>query len=261
MIELFWIGGPFFMLPLLLASIAVVTIAIVRFRSFQAATVNYDDFLEEMKTTVAEDGIAGGIELAEQVPGPVAATWTAGLQSARQPLQILRDRMDSVAIAEIQRLERYLPVVSVVAQVAPLIGILGTVWGMIDAFDGMAGGLATGVGVNGEIIADGIGRALTTTAAGLAVAISATFSITGSATKWICSPMTSNVPERIWSTFSISSLLARPQRRLHRSRPPKRPPDVDPQGAQTSTQGPHPNGEMFWLPCLMSSFCSSSFCW
>lgn len=174
MIELFWIGGPFFMLPLLLASIAVVTIAIVRFRSFQAATVNYDDFLEEMKTTVAEDGIAGGIELAEQVPGPVAATWTAGLQSARQPLQILRDRMDSVAIAEIQRLERYLPVVSVVAQVAPLIGILGTVWGMIDAFDGMAGGLATGVGVNGEIIADGIGRALTTTAAGLAVAIPAT---------------------------------------------------------------------------------------
>ena len=174
MIELFWIGGPFFMTPLLVASIAVLTIAIVRFRSFQAATIDYDDFLEEMNATVAEDGIAGGIELAEQVPGPVAATWTAGLHAARQPLQILRDRMDSVAISEIQRLERYLPVVSVVAQVAPLIGILGTVWGMIDAFDGMAGGLATGVGVNGEIIANGIGRALTTTAAGLAVAIPAT---------------------------------------------------------------------------------------
>ena len=174
MIELFWIGGPLFMMPLLLASIAVLTVAIERYRSFKAASINYDDFLEEMTASVASDGIAGGTELAEQVPGPVAATWTAGLQASRQPLQIIREKMDSIAIAEIQRLERFLPLVRVVAQVAPLVGILGTVWGMIDAFEGMAGGLATGVGVNGEIIADGIGRALTTTAAGLAVAIPAT---------------------------------------------------------------------------------------
>ncbi|OUU26562.1 MAG: hypothetical protein CBC13_00090 [Planctomycetia bacterium TMED53] len=174
MIELFWIGGPFFMVPLLIASIAVLTVAIERIRSFRAATTDYDDFLEEMTSTIASDGISAGVDLADQIPGPVAATWSVGLQSARQPLQIIREKMDSTAIAEIQRLERFLPLVSVVAQVAPLIGILGTVWGMIDAFEGMAGGLATGVGVNGEIIADGIGRALTTTAAGLAVAIPAT---------------------------------------------------------------------------------------
>ena len=174
MIELFWIGGPFFMVPLLLGSLAVVTIAIERFRRFRAAEIQYDDFVEEMEQSISQDGLSGGAQFADQVPGPVAAIWSAGLHASRLPLQIMREKMDSVAITEIQRLERYLPLVSVVAQVAPLIGILGTVWGMIDAFDGMAAGLASGVGVNGEVIANGIGRALVTTAAGLAVAIPAT---------------------------------------------------------------------------------------
>jgi len=157
MIELFWIGGPFFMVPLLLGSFAVVTIAIERFRRFRAAEIQYDDFVEEMEQSISQDGLSGGAEFADQVPGPVAAIWSAGLHASRLPLQIMREKMDSVAITEIQRLERYLPL-----------------WGMIDAFDGMAAGLASGVGVNGELIANGIGRALVTTAAGLAVAIPAT---------------------------------------------------------------------------------------
>jgi len=66
------------------------------------------------------------------------------------------------------------PQVEVVAQVAPLVGILGTVWGMIIAFGGMALGLAAGVGLDGERLTEGISRALVTTGAGLAVAIPAT---------------------------------------------------------------------------------------
>jgi len=62
----------------------------------------------------------------------------------------------------------------VIAQVAPLIGILGTVWGMISSFEGVAGGLASGIGIDGELLASGIGQALVTTAFGLAVAIPAT---------------------------------------------------------------------------------------
>lgn len=174
MIELFWVGGPFFMLPLLAGSVLVVTIAIERFRRFRRASVDYDWFLSEIRKAMLKDGPRAGIELADQFPGPIAAAWSAGLGAHRLPLPVLRERMDSVSIAEVQRLEKFLPIVGVIAQVAPLIGILGTVWGMISSFEGVAGGLASGIGIDGELLASGIGQALVTTAFGLAVAIPAT---------------------------------------------------------------------------------------
>ncbi|MEE2890280.1 MAG: MotA/TolQ/ExbB proton channel family protein [Planctomycetota bacterium] len=174
MIELFWVGGPLFMLPLLLGSVLVVTIAIERFLRFRLAKIDYDEFLSEMQEAMESGGVATAIELAEETPGPVASAWSAGLKNHRVPLPILREKMDSVSIAEVQRLERFLPLVSVIAQVAPLIGILGTVWGMIGSFEGVAGGLSSGSGVDGELLAKGIGQALVTTALGLAVAIPAT---------------------------------------------------------------------------------------
>ncbi|MEE2889264.1 MAG: MotA/TolQ/ExbB proton channel family protein [Planctomycetota bacterium] len=174
MIELFWVGGPFFMLPLLLGSVLVVTIAIERFLRFRRAEIDYDRFLVDMRSEMESDGVEAGIELAEETPGPIARAWSAGLSHHRLPLPILREKMDSVSIAEVQRLERFLPLVSVIAQVAPLIGILGTVWGMIGSFEGVAGGLSSGGGIDGELLASGIGQALVTTALGLAVAIPAT---------------------------------------------------------------------------------------
>ena len=134
MIELFWVGGPFFMLPLLAGSVLVVTIAIERYRRFRRASVDYDWFLSEIRKAMLKDGPRAGIELADQFPGPIAAAWSAGLGAHRLPLPVLRERMDSVSIAEVQRLEKFLPIVGGIAQGASLIGILGTVWGMIVAF-------------------------------------------------------------------------------------------------------------------------------
>ncbi len=174
MIELFWVGGPLFMIPLILGSMAVGTVAIERYRRFRLAHVDYDGFFAEIKESIDSGGVASAIDMAEATPGPIAAAWSAGLQSHRLPLPVLREKMDSVSIAEVQRLERFLPLVSVIAQVAPLVGILGTVWGMIGSFEGVAGGLSSGSGVDGELLASGIGQALVTTALGLAVAIPAT---------------------------------------------------------------------------------------
>ncbi|HIC22271.1 MAG: hypothetical protein COB10_05790 [Planctomycetota bacterium] len=174
MIELFWVGGPVFMLPLIVGSVLVVTIAIERFLRFRRANIDYDRFLSEMRPAMESGGVQAGIELADGTPGPIAQAWSAGLRNHRLPLPILREKMDSVSIAEVQRLERFLPLVSVIAQVAPLIGILGTVWGMIGSFEGVAGGLSSGSGVDGELLASSIGQALVTTALGLAVAIPAT---------------------------------------------------------------------------------------
>ncbi|HIA27582.1 MAG TPA: MotA/TolQ/ExbB proton channel family protein [Planctomycetes bacterium] len=153
---------------------AVITIAIERVWRFRQARIDYDQFRQEIDKVVHSDGLGAAIESAGQVPGPVARVWQTGLESTRLPLPLLREKIEAVAIVEVERLERHLPVLSVIAQVAPLIGILGTVWGMIHAFEGVAGGLALGAGVNGELLAEGIGQALVTTAAGLAVAIPAT---------------------------------------------------------------------------------------
>ena len=174
MITLFFRGGILFMLPLLLASIAVITIAIERIWKFRQARIDYDQFRQQIEDAMRSDGLPAAIQVSRQVPGPVARVWQTGLESTRLPLQLLREKMEAVSIVEVERLERHLPVLSVIAQVAPLVGILGTVWGMIHAFEGVAGGLALGAGVDGELLAEGIGQALVTTAAGLAVAIPAT---------------------------------------------------------------------------------------
>lgn len=174
MITLFFRGGILFMLPLLLASIAVITIAIERIWRFRQAKIDYDQFRQQIEDARRSDGLAGVIEVASEVPGPVARVWQTGLESTRLPLPLMREKMEAVSIVEVDRLERHLPILSVIAQVAPLVGILGTVWGMIHAFEGVAGGLALGAGVDGELLAAGIGQALVTTAAGLAVAIPAT---------------------------------------------------------------------------------------
>jgi len=175
MIDLFLQGGPFFMLPLLAASIGVIAIAIERVVRYRAAEVDPADLREAIAEAITEEGLPGGIRCAESVPGPVARVWSEGLRHAQLPLPLLRERLEGAATSELARLERHLPHLDIVAQLAPLIGILGTVWGMMAAFRGIAGGLAAGSGIDGETLTGGIAQALITTGAGLVVAIPAAF--------------------------------------------------------------------------------------
>ena len=173
MIELILHGGPF-MVPLFIASVGVIAVAIERSVHYRRATVDGNTILVELETAIRDGGIDAARDVAEQIPGPAARVWSEGLAHSQLPLPLLRERLDGVASAEITRLERHLPPLEVVAQVAPLIGILGTVWGMVTAFGGVAGGLGQGIGVDGEQLTSGIAMALVTTGAGLAVAIPAT---------------------------------------------------------------------------------------
>ena len=76
-LEFFVRGGLPFMLPLLLASVAVIAFALDRVLRFRNAWVNYDDFLETVKETIEERGIAAAKEEIAQIPGPVARAWPA----------------------------------------------------------------------------------------------------------------------------------------------------------------------------------------
>lgn len=158
------------MAPLFLASITIVAITIERVLRYRRAEVDYDAFVAEVEQQLAS-GVREAREVTAGVPGPVARVWDEGLKASRHPLPILRERMEVAAIQEVTRLERFLPHLGVIAQVAPLVGILGTVWGMIISFQGVETGLAIGAGIHGEQLAGGIWKALITTGAGLLVAI------------------------------------------------------------------------------------------
>ena len=173
MIDFFVRGGLAFMLPLLAASLLVVAIAIDRFRHLQRAYVDYDQFVGSVRGRLERGGLRPAIQEASDTPGPVARLWEEGLRMARLPFPLIRERMESVAVQELSRLERRMHWLSITGQLAPLIGILGTVWGMIGSFQVVEGGLALGRGIQGEVLAGGIWQALITTAAGLFVAIPA----------------------------------------------------------------------------------------
>lgn len=202
MIELFLRGGLVFMLPLLGASIVVVAIAIERTIRFRRARLAYDPFLFEMRRVIHQQGVAAARHLAETTPGPVARVWREGLLAHRLPLPLIRERMEAIALQETARLERHLSHLSILGQVAPLVGILGTVWGMIATFRVLEGGLGAGGGIEGALLVGGIWQALITTVGGLVVAIPALL-----VHHWLCTRVDGFLEEMERSIADLVSCL------------------------------------------------------
>ena len=170
--------GGWMMLPLLVCSIALVAVVIDRVRAFRAAAK-----LDPLKTraAVAEALRAGDLNKAAAVcendEGPVAAVMLAGVQR----LQRMREQgksageieagvtkaMEDYAPKAINGLEKRLGAMVLIASVSPLIGMCGTVTGMINSFSVMA----EAAGLDPGAVAGGISEALITTAAGLIIAI------------------------------------------------------------------------------------------
>jgi biopolymer transport protein ExbB len=95
----------------------------------------------------------------------------AGLANSKHGREIMKECIEEAASRVIHELERYLNALGSIAAMAPLLGLLGTVFGMIEIFSGFTDGGMT----NTSALASGIGKALITTAAGLIVAIPAVF--------------------------------------------------------------------------------------
>ena len=170
-LELLLKGG-FVMIPIGLCSIVVVAVAV-------------DRFIRLRRRRVAPPGLARGLRdilrqpqkplesalehLDDHPPGPLCDILRASVHQIPHGPQSVEKALDDAAAREAGRMRRSLRPLSAVAQLAPLLGLLGTVYGMITAFQAAA---AAGVG-KGEQLASGIYEALLTTAAGLTVAIPA----------------------------------------------------------------------------------------
>ena len=159
-------GGPV-MLQLLALSILALTVAFWRWMALRNATRHSASFMSELRERVAAGDIPGAIAACDRFDGPVAAIVKAGLLRVGRPKDEIELSLQDASAHELAELERGLPILATVAMVAPLLGFLGTVTGMINSFEALAA-----VGLNNPAaVASGISEALITTAAGLIIAI------------------------------------------------------------------------------------------
>ena len=162
--------GGIFMYPLLFFSVLAATVAIERFIVFTKAKINVNEFLTKIrKALLVNRNVKEAIKVCEQNKGPVASVMKAGLLRYGHPREDIEKTIENAALYELDRLEKRLGVLATTANVAPMLGFLGTVAGMIKSFATLAEQGLT----NPAAVAVGISEALITTATGLIIAIPA----------------------------------------------------------------------------------------
>ena len=152
---------------ILLLSVAAVAVILERAVYLIKTREDTGGLLEEVKKALASGGKEQALEVARSAQTPCGRFIAAGLRGSGR--EEVRRRLEDAGRREAFLYRRYLSVLSAVAQVAPLLGLLGTVWGFIEAFQRIteaAGGM-----VDPQALAGGIWKALITTALGLGVAI------------------------------------------------------------------------------------------
>jgi biopolymer transport protein ExbB len=168
MLEIFYKGGVV-MYPLLLLSIVALGVAFERLYFLSKVKMNTKEFVEKVFIALSNNLISEALETCETYTGAIARMLKAGLTKHRKGREEVEKAVTSSGSLEVAKMERGLSMLQSVAAIAPLIGFLGTVLGMIKSFESMG---QTG---NASQVAIGISEALITTAAGLIVAIPASF--------------------------------------------------------------------------------------
>jgi biopolymer transport protein ExbB len=165
--EIIFEGG-ILMVPIAMCSIVALAITIERFWSLRRASINTREFMDSMRQVLRQNRIQDAIEICDKTDGPVARITKAGILRHNRNKAEIREAIEDAGHLEIPRLERYMSALATCANIAPLLGLLGTVVGMIEAFQTIQNkeGL-----VNPADLAGGISHALVTTAAGLTVAV------------------------------------------------------------------------------------------
>jgi biopolymer transport protein ExbB len=169
LIEMFAKGG-WVMYPILISSIIGVAIIIDRFIVIRKSKVNVPAFLVRIRGMLKKKDIQGAISYCLEEKSPAYNIIRRGLKKYKYGHQRVREAIESAGQQEVTKLEKGLNILASVAGVAPMLGFLGTVTGMISAFmkiESLAGSASP------SDLAGGIWEALLTTAYGLAVGIAA----------------------------------------------------------------------------------------
>ena len=165
-------GGPI-MWPILLCSVIAFAIMIERLLKLKREQIDTKAFMEQISKSLKRNKIMEALDLCDKTGGPIANILKAGILKHDRPRSEIREAIEDASIHEVPRLERNLPVLATVAQVAPLLGLLGTVTGLVTAFQVIESKATALNPVNPGDLAGGIWQALLATTFGLCVAIPA----------------------------------------------------------------------------------------
>ena len=152
-----------------ICSIMSFTIFIERMMNLRKSEIDTNRFIVEMRKSIKEGNIVQAVGICENTGGTIANIVKAGLIKHSRSKEQIENSMEIAGLVEIARLEKNAKLLSIIAYIAPLIGLLGTVLGFIQAFAEMRqSGL---VDISASRIGEAMEYALVTTAAGLVVAI------------------------------------------------------------------------------------------
>lgn len=168
MFEIFLAGG-FLMWPILACSLIVIAVSAERYWTLNPTKIAPKTLLAQVWSWIKNNQLDATKLRELKQSSPLGQILAAGLSNSKHGREVMKDSIQEAASQVIHELERYVNILGTIANVAPLLGLLGTVFGMIQVFNSI---MIQGTGKTG-VLAGGISVALYTTAAGLVVAIPA----------------------------------------------------------------------------------------
>ncbi len=161
-------GGPL-MIPIALCSVIALGVFLERLFYLRKKKIIPEDLLRDVEDLLRSDRVADVTSLLKRDRSPMARIFLAAMKNYGKSRETIKTAVEEIGGQEAEYLEKYVGILSVIAQVSPLLGLLGTVQGMIQVFEKVVGGNVA----DPSQMAGGISVALITTAGGLTVAIPA----------------------------------------------------------------------------------------
>jgi biopolymer transport protein ExbB len=162
-------GGPVIWLILIAAAIAV-TVFVERALFCHRAQINSAEFLNGVRTVLKRDNVVEAVSICDATPGPVARLVKAAIMNRDRGRERVREAVEEAGLIEVPRLEEKLNLLATIAQIAPLLGLFGTIIGFVEIFGKIE---KAGLYANVQLLSHGIWQALICAAAGIALAIPA----------------------------------------------------------------------------------------
>jgi biopolymer transport protein ExbB len=170
MLPSFLIEGGWMIWLIMATSAVALTVFLERLLQYHREQINSSEFLNGVRNVLKRDNVVEALAICDATPGPVARLVKVAILNRERSRFAVQEALEDAGAWEVTRLEQKLHLLATIAQIAPLMGLLGTVLGFMDVFKAIEN---AGLSAHASQLSGGIWQALICTAAGLAVAIPA----------------------------------------------------------------------------------------
>jgi biopolymer transport protein ExbB len=153
---------------ILLASAVAIVVFVERFLHYHRVQINSVEFLNGVRNVLRRDNVVEAISICDATPGPVARLVKTAILNREQGRDRISEALEEAGLAEVPRLEEKLNLLATIAQIAPLLGLLGTIIGLMRTFKAIDD---AGLMANARMVSGGVWESLIFAGAGLAVSI------------------------------------------------------------------------------------------